>query len=141
MPIYKLLFKEMAALQPRYWREADQNADFLRTIILNSDADILVAADSGDIAGFALVRAEQTPPYACIRPRRFAYLMDICVADERRREGSGSLLIAAVEDWARARGLDYVELTVLEENRQAARLYARHGFADTKRTMHRVLTD
>ena len=54
--------------------------------------------------------------------------MDICVDEKLRGQGVGSALLAACEEWARGRGLEYLELNVLEANEAARRLYERTGY-------------
>ncbi len=53
------------------------------------------------------------------------------VAPEVRGRGAGQALLDAVGVWARARGLERLELWVTEGNSAAARLYRRAGFIET----------
>ncbi|GAA4988143.1 GNAT family N-acetyltransferase [Yinghuangia aomiensis] len=60
------------------------------------------------------------------------YLQDLFTAPEARGAGVGRALIAAVADWARARGCDRVYWQTHEDNTAARRLYdavaEHHGF-------------
>ena len=71
------------------------------------------------ILGFALVQQQDTPPFNCIVPHKYAYLMDIVVAPEQRGKGIGKQLIHAVKSWAKSRKMEYIELCVLSQNRNA----------------------
>ena len=53
------------------------------------------------------------------------YLQDLFTAPESRGRGVGAALIAAVADWARARGCSRVYWTTHETNATARRLYDR----------------
>lgn len=59
-----------------------------------------------------------------------AYLAELYVAPERRRDGLGSELMAATLDLCRERGCDYVFLGTDESDRDAHRLYERFGFTN-----------
>ena len=62
------------------------------------------------------------------------YLISMWVAPEARRQGTGSALVGAVIQWARAQGLERLLLDVAEMNAAAIALYARTGFVPTGET-------
>ncbi len=59
-----------------------------------------------------------------------AHLFQMWVAPEARGSGVGRALLLAALDWARRAGAGRVELGVTLSDSPAARLYARHGFAN-----------
>ncbi len=133
--LYRQLFKQMAQLQPDSLREADQDGIFLKNMIHAADADILIAIDKNDVAGFLLVQESHSPPYSCFVPRKSAYIMDLVVRDEQQGKGIGTRLIEAGKEWAIQRGAEYVELMVLANNDGAIKLYKRNGFQEKTFTM------
>ncbi|SCJ91374.1 putative acetyltransferase [uncultured Eubacterium sp.] len=133
--LYDTLFREMADLQRDYFQMTSQNRDFLSSVIEGEAGDVLLAEEEDSLIGFALVQESSTPPFGCLIPHRYAYLMDACVAEEQRSRGIGRLLIEAVKTWSEERNLDYVELNVLSNNTRAIALYEREGFAEEMRTM------
>ena len=134
--LYRVLFAEMAALQPDYYQPVDeQNRAFLQEIIAGERSDILIALVDGQLTGLALVKEMRTLPYASLRPHRYAFLMDLVVDPARRDGGLGTALLQAAEQWANARQLDYLELCVLPENRRAIALYDRRGYQTVTLTM------
>ena len=133
--LYDTLFQEMADLQADYFQMTSQNRDFLSSIIEEEKGDVLLAEEADRLIGFALVQQSSTPPFGCLVPHRYAYLMDACVTESERSRGVGRLLIEAVKTWAEERRLDYVELNVLCNNRRAIALYEREGFTEEMRTM------
>lgn len=74
----------------------------------------------GQLVGIAhfLVHPSTTGPDVC-------YLEDLFTAADVRGEGVGSALIAAVADWARARGCASVYWQTQADNATARRLYDR----------------
>lgn len=133
--IYRVLFSDMAVLQPYYWTAAGQDRDFLTGVFENEKTDILIAKEAERILGFALVQERQSPPYTCLVPHRFVLLMDLAVLPEERGRGIGTALLDAVKEWSRARDVDYIELQALSNNTGAIRLYEREGFAPAMQTM------
>lgn len=73
--LYRTLFQTMAELQIEYYRKADQDVDFLKSVINSDTKDILVAEEDEQIIGFVLVQQLDTPPYACIVPHRYMNLL------------------------------------------------------------------
>jgi MOSC domain-containing protein YiiM/ribosomal protein S18 acetylase RimI-like enzyme len=63
-----------------------------------------------------------------------AELISMWVAPVARGTGVADALVEEVERWAAATSVPVLRLAVAEENPAAARLYDRHGFADTGRT-------
>lgn len=138
-PLYRILFKEMAELQPAFWRPAEMPRTFILELIEGKHSDILVAEEEGVVVGFAVVQDRDTLPFNPIIPNRYAYLMDMVVDPAHRGKGLGSALLAAVDNWAKERGCRWVELNVLEENTAARRLYERAGLSCGQRTMRKML--
>ncbi len=133
--LYEELFSEMAAMQPTYLAHARQSHAYLINIFLSSSADILVAEKGGELLGFMLIQEQATPPYQHIKPRRFAYLADLLVRRPYRGQGIGKAFIQEAKNWARRRGLDYLELNVLAQNVAAIGLYKSENFSAELHTM------
>ncbi|WP_308755154.1 GNAT family N-acetyltransferase [uncultured Anaerotruncus sp.] len=133
--LYAQLFALSARMQPERFRGTPQDGAFLREVVAAGDQELFVADDAGNVCGFALVQDLATPPYDCVIPYRYAYLMDLCVDERHRNSGVGALLMESVKSWARARGLRYVELCALAQNEGAIRFYRRNGFADQRKIL------
>jgi ribosomal protein S18 acetylase RimI-like enzyme len=85
----------------------------------------LVAQVGGQVVGYVSVQPKTPFPEGA---HVFA-LWGLVVAEEARRLGIASGLLAAAEDTARAGGAKKVGLRVLGSNAGAIRLYERHGYA------------
>ena len=68
-----------------------------------------------------------------------AWVYDITVDEERRRQGWGRAIMRAFEGEARARGFARAGLNVYGDNHVARRLYESLGYVETARQLHKEL--
>lgn len=92
-----------------------------------ADATILVAVDDdGRPLGFIhLTTADDYYSNSVT-----AHVADVVVARAAEGRGVGAALLAAAEDWARARRFTLLTLNVFTANHRARALYERLGFAE-----------
>lgn len=101
---------------------------------------VLVAqAANGALIGFAQVYEVHTPEGRPLRPRRFCLVDALGVAAAHRRQGVGKALMRAAEGWAKARGLESLEVTVWAFNDSARSLYEQQGFASLRQYLRKPL--
>jgi GNAT superfamily N-acetyltransferase len=82
---------------------------------------------SGTLVGGAVI-ACKTPNVTMLEGREdLAVLWDIRVSPELRRQGVGSALFLAVEEWAISRGCRQLKIETQNINVPACNFYARHG--------------
>ena len=100
---------------------------------------VFVAEDaaSGRPLGFAHVKT--FTDYFTAEPH--GHVSDLVVAEGSEGRGVGSALMAAAEDWSRARGHRLLTLNVFDENRRARRLYDRLGYRPDTLRMVKVLKE
>jgi len=89
------------------------------------DAAVLVAEDDTGLAGF--VHLQTAIDYYSNRP--IGHVADLAVAPAAEGKGIARALMAAAEDWARARGYAWIDLNVGPGNERARTLYERLGYA------------
>ncbi len=91
-----------------------------RRFLASSNASVIVAKESGKLAGYALV---------LYRPRsHIARLYSIAVARHVGKRGVGPLLLGAAEDDARRRRRHAMRLEVHEHNTRAIARYEKSGY-------------
>jgi ribosomal protein S18 acetylase RimI-like enzyme len=73
------------------------------------------------------------------RGRRLAYVFDIWIREDARRRGFGRAAMVALEDEARALGLDRIRLNVFGQNAGARRLYRSLGYDELSVQMGKTL--
>jgi ribosomal protein S18 acetylase RimI-like enzyme len=133
--LYEEFYKYNAQLQPEHYKEVSESGDYPRSVIEGADSDIFVAAQSQEIVGFIHIYEDKTPPYPPLVQHRFAGIMDLYVTSSFRRKGIGTQLIASAKEWAMARGLEYIELMVLNENVSGMNFYIQSKFTTALQTM------
>ncbi len=137
--LYEDFFACNAALQPGYYRAGQERGAYPESVVAADDADIIVAAEVGAILGFLHIRQAHTPPFDAFVPHQYAEIVDLFVAAPHRETGVGTKLMETAKQWARARELDYIELFVLSNAKDAIRFYTQGGFAEVSQTMRFTL--
>jgi ribosomal protein S18 acetylase RimI-like enzyme len=119
-----------SAFGSTYTREAAfPDSEWLtRAAKMNGDKRIgFLAMDNGAGCGMAAgFRDEQDSTRA--------QLVSMWVAPAYRRTGVGRLLVTAIREWARNRGVRTLHLMVTSCNQNAIKFYERNGFSMTGRT-------
>jgi ribosomal protein S18 acetylase RimI-like enzyme len=114
-------------------------ASFIGTQLEDPDKAVLVADTDGDVIGYAYAAVEGYNYMALRGPA--GILHDIIVAPEHRGRGVGRLLLNAMLEFFRSRGVPRVVLSTAERNEAAQRLFASTGFRRTMIEMTRELDD
>ncbi|SFN98915.1 GNAT family N-acetyltransferase [Xenorhabdus japonica] len=136
LSLYNILFSEMAALQPDRLQSTEQDRDFIVSSVNNDKFHLLVAEDeNGAIRGFFIAQEQKAPPFNCIVPRTYGYVIDLVVSPDARSLGIGQKLLAGMKRWAQENHYSHLELSVLSKNVDAIRFYAREGYQEVSRTM------
>ncbi|MEM3788426.1 MAG: GNAT family N-acetyltransferase [Candidatus Bathyarchaeia archaeon] len=86
----------------------------------NEKCRFFVAEEGGDVVGFSRVHV--------YRWNRSAYVISLLVDAGYRRRGIGSLLLSAMEDFARENGARVIMFDTAIDNIPALNLYFKNGF-------------
>lgn len=87
-----------------------------------------IAEEAKQAVGWALAYETEDDVYVVEAERRIAYIAELFVAEAARGRGAGRALIAACEEWARARGIGIVLIGVLPGNARAHATYGKAGY-------------
>ena len=124
------LAERISSFGPPEWRDAEQlrrvDRDTLRKAIEDDGPDRLIVVAAVDAQVIGLMHATCLEDYYTRRSN--AHLADLVVDAAWAGHGIGSLLMQRAEAWARARGDDWLSLSVFPQNEGAVRLYERSGF-------------
>jgi len=125
---YEYAFEPNRRLDPPV---AEEHLARMLSLLGERGGRIFVAADDADRAvGWGIVVEQEDDIYVVAEERRYAYIAELFVVEPLRGSGAGRALIAACEDWARARGLTVMQIGVLAGNVRAHDIYRRQGYAD-----------
>jgi GNAT superfamily N-acetyltransferase len=89
---------------------------------------ILVASVDGGLQGYLTLRKEERPAHVFVEERRCAYIDQVCVTENSRRQGVFRAMLAEAEQVARQWGMSRLELDVWSENTAAKQAFSRCGF-------------
>lgn len=126
--LYEQFFSYNALQQPTFYKPAIENGTYPKSVIESEKAALFICVASEQVVGFIHVAKDTTPPFPCFVPYEFASIIDLFVAPKFRKQGIGTKLIHICKEWAKAQKLNYLELNVLTENKNATRLYEKVNF-------------
>jgi len=124
-----------AALMPYYFQAGHDSGEYPQNMINGVSSDLIVATDGGAIVGLACLMEDKTMPYSAIVQHKFTHVNDLYIIQSHRGKGIGKMLMNVVKEWSKARGHDYIDLTVLEGNSRALEFYLDFGFEVTERIL------
>ena len=98
----------------------------INELILSDNSEVIVAVSEGEIVGSAYVKIKTALPY--LDHADYAYLGFMFVKPEYRGRGINYLIINALNEWAKRRGITEIRLDVYDENVSALKAYEKAGF-------------
>jgi GNAT superfamily N-acetyltransferase len=125
--------------------KADASAVYALTDLINRafrierffvDGDRITAPDVGErlrTGEFILAKSgDQIVGSVYVELRRpRCYVGLLAVEPSRQKQGVGTRLMAAAEEYGRAHGAEAMDLQIVNLREEMARFYARHGYMDT----------
>jgi len=123
-------------LDPLFQRRPDGHVNFgkfLRELLRDEEAAVFVAVEGQQVAGRCLCKVDRHPPVFVIE--RYGHLIEMYVTPRFQRQGIGSLLLRAAQDFFAARGIDRIELGALPQNAIGFAFWKKQGF---ETYMHRM---
>lgn len=122
------LLRQLFAIEDEFAFDPATHARGFALLLEEPRAAAFLAEREGAAIGMAtaqlLVSTARGGPVATIE--------DVIVDEAARGSGAGRALIAAIEDWARARGCLRIQLLADRQNAPALDFYARLGFGRTR---------
>jgi len=133
--LYRALEEDGVRYQPEHFVIGERTDDFFDNIFASADQDILVADIDGEAVGFVHCMILQQKKVSCLKPQSVIYLQDLCVREDLRSKGIGSVLIRASKDYGKEKGADFIRTQVFPGNTDGMRFYERNGFSEMMKTI------
>ena len=115
------LFAEMLRTIHGTSEEAGYEDGYLDRYFDGSSDVIFVAEDEGRVTAFISLQIHSDP-------FEYVYIDDFSVTESRRGRGTGTVLLAKAEEYARNMDVTGIALHVEKSNPRAADLYTRNGY-------------
>ncbi|MCA6450576.1 MAG: GNAT family N-acetyltransferase [Chitinophagaceae bacterium] len=97
-------------------------------LLINSPASVLMVVElNGELLASGYARVETAKPY--LQHSQHAYLGFMYTHPTHRGKGLNKLVLDALKQWARERGITELRLEVYHNNRSAIRAYEKAGFS------------
>lgn len=116
-----------------------QSLEYVYAVLKNKKAVFLVAESGREIIGFIQAVIRKAPDTPLHVKREYVYIDDICVKRACRRVSVGKALMGVVEEWARKKGINQIELNVWHFNQQALAFYENIGYQPASHTMYKQI--
>jgi len=133
VPAIRELWKEFmdfhASRNPHYTRSDDGDAlfaDYVRGLLADDDARVLVAVDGARVLGYALGKIDQLSPG--FRRRRYGLIADVAVTASARRAGLGARFDEALRAWFREKDVRRVQLRASSDNEVSLAFWRARGY-------------
>ncbi len=111
-------------------------AEFLGLTIGRADTCVMLGLEGPRAVSFALGRLQSLP--LRFREQRRGWIQDVYTIPERRGQGIGRRVVAALLEWFTRQHVPLVELTVAVSNPAAVRFWERLGFRTYMYRMKRM---
>ncbi|MBQ9765621.1 MAG: GNAT family N-acetyltransferase [Lachnospiraceae bacterium] len=112
-----------------------QLQDYAKVLISGENSDIVVVERDGVICGMACVDYVRRPETLYSQARNYYHVQEIAVDEAYRRQGVATEMLGFMNEDAKKRGLNKIELDVWAFNESAIEFYEAMGFRVTRRWM------
>jgi ribonuclease HI len=137
IPIIREIEKQHVKGVPEFFRimPQDEQERELDTILTQENAALLVAEREGELMGYINIALKEAEVAPMLYPRRYVRVRDLAVGEKYQHSGAGNALMQAAESWAKAHGVDMLDLNVWEFNKGAFAFYDKLGYRTANRHM------
>jgi len=98
----------------------------LEALVTDENSEILVVEHDNELIGSGYAQLRKSKPY--VKNEYFSYLGFMYVSPDHRGMGVNKLILDALFEWSKSKGVYTVCLDVYEKNQSAVRAYEKAGF-------------
>jgi ribosomal protein S18 acetylase RimI-like enzyme len=107
--------------------------------IADEQVGFFVAEADQELVGFIQILVRETPDIPILIQQHYAVIDEIMIKSEFQKRGLGRILMEKAQEWAIAKGAEFIELNVYEFNQNAISFYERLGYQTSSRKMRKSL--
>ena len=133
--LYLALEEDGVRYQPEHFVIVERTDEFFQSIFDSDTQDILLADIGGEAVGFVHVMILQQKKVSCLKPQSVVYMQDLCVREDLRSKGIGTILVKAAKKYGKEKGVDFIRTQVFPGNVDGMRFYERNGFCEMMKTI------
>ena len=120
------LLQQLFALEQDFSFDPEKQKKGLALLIPCEDSCVFVAEQNSEVVGMCSVQTV----ISTAQGTRSGWVEDVVVSDKCRRNGVGSSLMAAVDSWAKEKGITRLQLLIDSSNDPAYEFYRHHNWHD-----------
>jgi len=121
------------------YTDEPRNPSFIAILLNDPSRRVFLATNDEDVIGMTIAKLTEPSSFKIFRPKTTVQVSDFVVLPEYRKQGIGERLMNQVENWARTRNADAIQLTVYNQNSEALDYYRHHQFKPLKTTLEKPL--
>ncbi|MGG7142985.1 N-acetyltransferase family protein [Clostridium nigeriense] len=118
--------------RPDIYKEARKTIyrTYFNELLKDREIEILVITLDEKIVGYAIVRYVDLKNVDLLKDKYFAYIDEICIREDFRRQGLGKNLFEYIYKLVKSKGVDTLELGVWSFNKSALEFYKAMGMVE-----------
>lgn len=137
--LYCELITTLSELQSYFFKESRQDEKFIRHMIENEKSEIFIACENEKILGFVVIQEQETYSYNMIENHKFVCIFDMVISSDYKLKGIRKSLMNKCKNWAKTKNLEYIQLSVLNNNELVIKFYESQNFEKQMVTMYSKL--
>jgi len=118
------------SLYPEYFNEYDYESisGFYKQIMTNPNFDFLVIKSDEQYLGYAWIEVREIQESVFMRANKFVFVHQFSISKEYRNKGFGSQLMNKIEEIARDKGINRIQLDYWSDNELAREFYKKNEY-------------
>ncbi|TLS52214.1 GNAT family N-acetyltransferase [Paenibacillus antri] len=118
-------------LYPEYFKkyEYESISGFFKKIVNNPNYDFLVIKGELEYFGYAWIEEKEIAESVFMKAHKFIFVHQLSTQNDYRHQGLGSQLMNKIEDIARERGIQKIQLDYWSNNVMAREFYEKKGYS------------
>ncbi|MFC1951074.1 GNAT family N-acetyltransferase [Chloroflexota bacterium] len=110
---------------------------YIRDLMRMREGKVFIALKDDEVIGYSVCKVSAHPPL--FKQEYYGLIMDMAVKQGYQRQGTGTMLLESIYDWAHKMGLNRIELQVVPQNSQGYAFWKKHSFTDYLHSLYKMI--